>query len=178
MYIEKLKYPIGTYTPDKNPSKQQLKEWINDLETFPVNIEKLVKPLGDEMLNWRYRPDGWTIKQVVHHCADSHMNCLMRIKLTLTEDKPTIRPYYEDRWAQLPDSLEDDITIPLQLLEAVHYKLTLLSKSLSADQLQREFVHPEYNKTFNLAETIGNYAWHSNHHLAHIKQAIIFKNMF
>lgn len=178
MNLEKLKYPIGTYAPEKNPSQQQLKIWLDDLETFPASVEKLVDALDNEMLNWRYRPDGWTIKQVVHHCADSHMNSIIRFKLALTEDKPTIRPYFEDRWALLPDSQENDLTPSLQILKAVHFKLVLLLKTLTNEQLQREFIHPEHGKIFNVAETIGNYAWHSNHHLAHIKQALQFKNNF
>ncbi len=178
MNIEKLKYPIGNYTPIKQPTKQQLNAWINDLEKFPARMEALLNTINDEKLDWRYRPDGWTIKQVVHHCADSHMNSIIRFKLALTEDKPTIKPYFEDRWARLADGQDNDLTHSLNILKAVHYKLVLLLKTFSDEQLQREYIHPEHGKVFNVAETIGNYAWHSNHHLAHIKQALQFKNNF
>lgn len=100
------------------------------------------------------------------------MNCLIRFKLALTEDLPTIRPYFEDRWAELPDSLDEDLTDSLQLLKGLHAKLTSVMKNLSAEDLKKEYVHPEHGTKFSLAEVVGTYAWHSNHHLAHVKNAL------
>jgi hypothetical protein len=172
MDLEKLKFPIGKYSPNKNPSNTELKIWIETIEAFPAQVEQLVAATTSEQLNWKYRPDGWMVKQVIHHCADSHMNSLIRFKLALTEDTPVIRPYYEDRWANLEDGLTTEIEESLVLLKGMHKKWTRLLKSLTKDQLKMEFVHPEHGLQFNIAETIGSYAWHCKHHLAHIKNGL------
>ena len=176
--MEHLKYPIGHYEPVKNPAASTLESWILDIENFPEKLSELVVGLTSTQLNWQYRPKGWTIKQVVHHCADSHLNSILRFKLALTEDKPTIRPYFEDRWAQLEDGQHEDISISLQFITSLHAKWVALLNTLSKEDLQREYVHPEHGKIFNLAETIGSYAWHGNHHLAHIKNALKYKGDF
>jgi len=172
MDIEKLKFPIGIYTPNKNPDEALIQKWIQEIEIFPIKIEELIKDTSVEQLNWKYRPNGWTVKQVIHHCADSHMNSIIRFKLTLTEHTPIIRPYYEERWANLTDSLTDEIDESLTLLKGLHKKWGRLLKSLTKEQLEKEFVHPEHGLKFNLAESIGNYAWHCNHHFAHISNGI------
>lgn len=172
MNIEKLKFPIGAYIPNKIPNEKLLQQWIEDIENFPARVDQLTKNISVEQLNWKYRPNGWTVKQVIHHCVDSHMNSIIRFKLALTEDTPIIRPYYEDRWANLNDSLTDEINESLILLNGLHKKWARLLKSLTKEQLQMEFVHPEHELKFNIAENIGNYAWHCNHHLAHIKNGI------
>lgn len=172
MELQKLKFPIGEYVPNKNPDRDLLYKWIHDIGTFPAKLEKATRRLSAETLNWKYRPDGWTVKQVIHHCADSHMNSIMRFKLTLTEDTPTIRPYFEDRWASLLDAQDEDIYASLMLLEGLHKKWVILLRGLTEEQLKLEFVHPEHGLKFNLAETIGKYAWHCNHHLAHVKNGI------
>ena len=176
--IEKLKFPIGLYVPNKNPNNKLLQQWIGDIEHFPNRVEALVKGASTEKLNWRYRPDGWMVKQVIHHCADSHMNSIIRFKLALTEDTPTIRPYHEDRWANLEDALTDDINDSLTTLKGLHSKWVRLLKSLTRESLERAFFHPEHKLNFNLAESIGNYAWHCNHHLAHIKNGITSMGKF
>ena len=124
--------------------------------------------LSDEQLNTPYRPEGWTIRQVVHHCADSHMNALIRFKLALTEDTPTVKPYLEDRWSELPDSKSTRIDSSIKILEGVHERLSLLLKSLTQSDLEREFIHPEHGRKILVKENIGLYAWHCDHHLAHI----------
>jgi len=172
MDIQKLKFPIGEYTPNKNPNSDLIALCIKQIEAFPASIENLTKNISVETLNWRYRPNGWTVKQVVHHCSDSHMNSLIRFKLTLTEENPTIKPYFEDKWAELIDSQDNDISYSLSLLNGLHKKWVILLKSLTEEQLELEFIHPEHGEKFNLAESIGNYAWHCNHHLAQIKNAI------
>lgn len=175
--LQKLKYPIGEFVKPHIITKQQIENWISDIENFPASVEESVMYLDEKELNYIYRPDGWMIKQVVHHCADSHMNSIIRFKLALTEDTPTIRPYFEDRWAKLID-YSDAIDAPIQILKGVHYKLGLLLRGLDEDDLKRKFIHPEHGKRFSIEETIGNYAWHSNHHLAHIKQALKYKGKF
>ncbi len=176
--LENLKYPIGKYTKLNEVSETQILEWIETIESLPQILSDITKDLTVEQLNWAYRPEGWTIKQVVHHCADSHINSLIRFKLTLTEDLPTIKPYFEDRWANLADDNDDDLIHTLILLKGLHAKWGILLRSLTKTDLKREYIHPEYGKRFNLEETIGIYAWHCKHHVAHIKQALEYKGVF
>jgi len=178
MNIENLKFPIGKFLVPTVYSKEMIQFWIEDIEQFPKKIVELTKGLSVEQLNWKYRPEGWTIKQVVHHCADSHMNSFIRFKLALTEEKPKIRPYFEDRWAVLSDSLSDNLSSSIVLLKGLHSKWVYLLKILSEEELLLEFMHPEHGEIFSLQETIGNYAWHCNHHLAHIKLAIEAEGKF
>jgi len=175
--LYKLKFPIGEFQKPNEITKAQIKDWIASIEALPRAIETITSGLNETQLNYKYRPDGWSIKQVVHHCADSHINSLLRFKLALTEDTPTIRPYFEDHFAELKD-YSTTIEAPLSILKGVHSKLGILLKNLTQDELKLEFVHPEHGKHFSLEETIGTYAWHSNHHLAHIKQALHFKGEF
>ncbi len=176
--LHKLKYPIGPYRKPALISDQLTEQWIDTIAEFPTTMHDLTSNLTAEQLNFIYRPDGWKVKQVVHHCADSHMNFLIRIKLALTEDTPTIRPYFEDRWALLSDALDDDLSNTLNLLKYLHAKIVGLLRSLSAEQLQRSFIHPDSGKEFSMAEVIGHYAWHSNHHIAHVRQALQLRNDF
>ncbi|MUU79484.1 YfiT family bacillithiol transferase [Winogradskyella endarachnes] len=175
--LYKLKFPISEFTKPESITINHIKSWIADIEALPKTIINLTKNLSEKELNYKYRPNGWTIKQVVHHCADSHINSLLRFKITLTEKTPTIRPYFEDRFAELVDytePIEDSILI----LKGVHKKLGVLLKSLSQSDLKLEFIHPEHGKRFSLEETIGIYAWHSNHHIAHIIQALEHKDLY
>ncbi|MDG1685344.1 MAG: putative metal-dependent hydrolase [Flavobacteriaceae bacterium] len=172
MDIEKLKFPIGKYISNKSPSEDLIKQWIEDIELFPSRVEYLIRDISSEKLSWKYRPNGWMVKQVIHHCADSHMNSIIRFKLALTEEIPTIRPYKESRWADLNDSLTDEITESIILLNGLHKKWSRLLKSLSKDQLDMKFIHPENGNKFSLVENIGVYSWHCNHHLAHIENGI------
>jgi hypothetical protein len=178
MELSALKCPIGTYLRVTAPSTDELNNWISDLEALPSRLSEVVSGLSATELNYIYRPEGWTIQQVVHHLADSHMNSIIRFKLALTEDTPTIRPYLEDKWAELADVRLVDVRASITILEGVHQRLTALLRSLSEDELQRSFVHPEHNRKITIAENIGLYAWHSNHHLAHILQALKFKGKF
>ncbi len=168
MTIEHLKFPIGKFDKPIVITRDLLNTWISDISTFHNRLSNEVRSLTDEQLDTQYRPNGWTIRQVVHHCADSHMNSLTRLKLTLTEDKPTIKPYFEDRWADLLDTKSMPIQPSLHMLEGIHARWTVLLNNLTDDQLERVFVHPEHGKTFRVDEHIGIYAWHCNHHLAHI----------
>jgi len=166
--MDHLKYPIGTYQKPTAFSKPVLESSIQDIESFPRRLKDAVATLSDAQLDTPYREGGWTLRQVVHHCADSHMNSLIRFKLALTENVPTIKPYFEDRWAELADTKAFPIASSLLLLEGLHARWAHLLRSLSETDLQREFLHPEHVRTLRLDETIGLYAWHCNHHLAHI----------
>ncbi|GAB3650796.1 bacillithiol transferase BstA [Echinicola sediminis] len=176
--LEKLKYPIGTFRKPEQIDESHLNAWIESISSFPQRVKVLTDGLTTEQLNWRYRPEGWSIKQVVHHCGDSHMNSIIRFKLALTEDNPSIKPYFEDRWAKLIDSNDDDISHSIMLLMGLHYRWVILLRSLGKKELERTFYHPENRKESNLAETIGQYAWHCEHHLAHIKQAVEHQGSF
>jgi len=172
-----LKFPVGDFNKPERITKEHLDEWISTITTFPKYLKAILKDLSEKELGYRYRPEGWTIRQVVHHCADSHINSIVRFKLAKTEDKPTIRPYFEDRFARLVDykePLDDSIAI----LKGVHNKLGLLLKSFNQSDLKREFVHPEHGKVFSIEQTIGVYAWHCKHHYAHIEQALKFKDKY
>ena len=176
--LNHLKYPIGKFVKPEQISESLIKEWINTIEVLPKQLSEITKDLTIEQLNLLYRPDGWTIKQVVHHLADSHINSLIRFKLALTEDVPTIKPYHEDRWAKLIDGNDNDLTNSLSLLTGLHAKWVMLLRSLTKDELKREFIHPEHGKRFSLEETMGIYAWHSKHHLTHIEQALKHQGQF
>jgi len=166
--LDSLKFPIGKFEAPKILTQELIDGYVKDIETFPARLKQEVKDLSDSQLDTPYRPDGWTIRQVVNHCADSHMNSLIRFKLALTEEEPTIKPYYEERWAELADSRTMPIAPSLLLLEGLHQRWTVLLRSLSSEDLQKTFIHPEHGKRFRLDENIGVYAWHGNHHLAHI----------
>lgn len=168
--LEKLQYPIGKFIAPDCYSESYLDEKIAEISSFPERLKKEVQHLSEEQLDTPYRNEGWTIRQVIHHCADSHMNCFMRIKWALTEEKPIIKFYYEDRWAELQDNLTMPIQPTLSFLEGLHFRLAYLMKSLSETDLNKSFIHPEHNAEFQLKEIIGTYAWHGNHHLAHITE--------
>jgi hypothetical protein len=166
--MDSLKFPIGKYQKPENITRENLNNFINDIETFPTKLRKEVENLTNEQLDTPYRPEGWTIRQVVNHCADSHMNSLTRLKLALTEDQPTIKPYYEEKWAELADSKNMPIEPALKMLEGIHQRWTILLRSLNDADFKKKFIHPEHGKVFQLDENTGLYAWHCNHHLAHI----------
>jgi len=178
MDIQKLSFPIGKYRPTENPGIELINAWIKDIEEFPAKLEQLTKNISFEKLEWKYRPNGWSVKQVIHHCADSHMNSIIRFKLALTEDSPVIRPYEEDKWAELFDYNADEIQNSLALLKALHRKWIILLKSLSSEQLALQFVHPEHGRKTDLAQNIGIYAWHCNHHYAHVLNGINSKGIY
>jgi len=167
MDLEKLKYPIGRYQVERNIDKAAIRSWIKEIEMLPQKLSEAVKGLNAKQLQTPYRPDGWTVLQVVHHIADSHMNSYIRFKLALTEDKPMIKPYDEKLWAELPDSKEVEIDVSLDLIRSLHKRWTELLKQLSDEELNKEFLHPESGMK-KLNETICQYAWHGNHHLAQI----------
>jgi len=167
--LEHLRYPIGKFEKPNTISNDHLKSWISILEHLPNRLSNLVSSLNDEQLDTPCRPGGWTARQVVHHMSDSHHHSYIRFKWALTEDKPTIKAYYEQDWANLFDTKTAPIQMSLDHLSAVHYKLVYLLKGLTDEQLSRSFIHPEGNVEVVLKENVGVYAWHSSHHYAHIE---------
>ncbi len=168
--LEHLRYPIGKFIAPEIYSGEYINNKIAEIASFPERLKKEVLQLTEEQLETVYRQDGWTIRQVIHHCADSHMNCFIRIKWALTEENPTIKFYHEDRWAELHDNLTMPIQPTLSFLEGLHFRLEYLMNSLSNEDLEKTFIHTENNKKFKIKEIIGTYAWHGNHHLAHITE--------
>ena len=141
-------------------------KYIQTISDLHENLYEAVKNLWDEQLDTPYRPEGWTVRQVVHHIADSHLNSFCRFKLALTEDVPTIRPYYEDRWAELEDS-KMPIDVSMKIIEGIHSRWTALLNSMSDEDFKRKLNHPESGE-WTLDKFLGLYDWHSRHHLAHI----------
>jgi hypothetical protein len=176
--LEALKYPIGKFVmPDKFDASD-VEEWVGILQGFPARLAQAVTSLTPTALDFRYRPGGWMVKQVVHHLADSHMNAFIRFKLALTESQPTIKPYDEAKMAELSDSLNSPPEASIMLLTGLHQRWTELLNSLHLEDFNKTYFHPEYQKTFPLSYVLGLYAWHSNHHLAHIRQALSYRNDF
>jgi len=165
--IDDERYPIGRFAAPAVVSRAQVQAWIDDIEQLPASLRSAVHLLTPEQLATPYRADGWRVQQVVHHLADSHMNSYIRFKWALTEERPTIKAYFEDRWAELPDYADVPIATSLQLLDALHQRWACFLRGLDARDLQREFVHPESGPV-RLDVNIGIYAWHGRHHLAQI----------
>jgi hypothetical protein len=159
-------YPIGRFQFEGEMTKSVIEAWINDIEALPGLLQAAVNDLNNEQLDTPYRLGGWTIRQVVHHMADSHMNAYVRFKLALTEQKPIIKPYNEGKWAELPDS-KLPVNVSLSLLEALHTRWVDLLRSLGPSDWERRFIHPDAGEV-SVGENIGIYAWHGRHHLAHI----------
>jgi hypothetical protein len=167
IHDDMMRYPVGKFDASRNITEADIPGFINDLAALPAQMRQAVSGLTEEQLDTPYRPGGWTVRQVVHHVADSHMNSYIRFKLALTEDVPTIKPYEEDRWAELADGKTEPVEISLVLLEALHHRWVVLLKSLTPVQWLRAFNHPESGK-ITLTKAAGLYSWHGKHHLAHI----------
>lgn len=166
--MQNLKYPIGQYTYPEHVNEVQLKSWIDSLENFPQQLIAVASTLTEEQLEMCYRPGGWTVRQVIHHVADSHVNAYTRVKLTLTEENPIIRPYHEEIWAELPEAKFGPIEISLAIINAIHRRLVITLRAVDFADFDRKYTHPAANKQLTLSYLVGNYAWHGQHHLAHI----------
>ena len=162
-----LRYPIGPFKFDGEPSEQQIKQFISEIEQAPLRLRSAIAWLSERQLETPYRPGGWTVRQVVHHLPESHMNAYVRMKLALTEENPTIKPYDEARWAETPDVRATPIATSLTLLEALHQRWATLLKELGPADLARTFIHPE-SGPWTVAKYIALYAWHGKHHVSHI----------
>lgn len=163
-------YPIGEFLYQSILSAEERKEFISILSAFPNWLDIIVQNKDASDLEKRYREKGWTANQVIHHCADSHINCLIRLKLSLSEKHPTIKPYKEDLWAEMIDySLP--VNNSIVLLHAVHRKLVILFSNLSEKQWQMTYYHPEMQQEFTIDGLLALYAWHCKHHFAHLEIA-------
>jgi hypothetical protein len=165
---EDLRYPIGQFRYEGEPDQHRRERWIEEIAATPANVRAVVAGLSPHQLDTPYRDGGWTVRQVVHHLPDSHLNAYTRIKLALTEDVPVIKPYEEARWAELPDGRAAPIELSLNLLESLHHRWVLLLRQLTPADFRRRFVHPEHGRPIELQETLALYAWHGRHHVAHI----------
>lgn len=161
---DELRFPVGKFDHDDSTPRT---EHIRTIKQFPADITAAAGGLSDEQLDTPYRDGGWTLRQTIHHIADSHINSFCRFKLALTEDEPPIiRPYYEDRWAELADS-RMPVDTSLKIIEGVHERWSKLLDSMTDEDFAREFVHPETGK-WTLEKVLALYAWHSRHHTAHV----------
>ncbi|MDR4948002.1 YfiT family bacillithiol transferase [Neobacillus cucumis] len=160
------RYPIGKFEFNGELTNNVIKTWIKEIEELPGLLRAAVKNMNIEQLNTPYRSGGWTVRQVVHHLADSHMNAYIRFKLALTEENPVIKPYDEGKWAELPD-IKLPINVSLDLLDSLHKRLVKLLNNVSPSDLKKTFIHPETGEV-SVGKNIGLYAWHGRHHLAHI----------
>lgn len=162
-----LRYPVGKFSYSGPLTQKQKEEALHDIAETPANLRKAIKGLSDAQLDTPYRPGGWTVRQVVHHVPDSHLNSYVRFKLALTENEPTIKPYAEDRWAELADSKATPIEVSLTLLDSLHDRWVRLLRSLTAEDWKRNFRHPEIG-LMPLEKNLALYSWHGRHHVAHI----------
>ena len=172
MTLHALRYPIGHFEYSTTISKETLAQWIQVLEELPSTLERMVGTLTDAQLDTPYRPDGWTVRQVIHHMADSHHHSYTRFKWALTEKGPEIKAYDEKSWSNLIDAKTAPIDLSLNYLKALHAKLVFLLRGLTVREMNRYYVHPENKQKISVKENIGRYAWHSRHHCAHIKGLI------
>jgi len=161
------RYPVGRFVSPQLITPDMRQEWLAEIEQTPQNMREALYDMTEEQLNTPYREGGWTVRQVVHHMADSHLNSYVRFRLALTEDEPTIKPYAEDRWAELADAKHAPIDLSLAMLEALHARWVLLLKSLQEEDWNRTFRHPERG-LMTLEKNLALYAWHGRHHAAHV----------
>ncbi|HEU5289941.1 MAG TPA: putative metal-dependent hydrolase [Cyclobacteriaceae bacterium] len=165
---ERLQYPIGKFSAKENYTTEEIGTLISAIENLPGNMEGVLKKLSPQQLDTPYRPGGWTARQVIHHVADSHMNAYIRFKWSLTEDTPLIKAYNEKLWAETYETKMDP-ALSMSLIKSLHVKWITLLRSLSKDDLQKSFLHPETGKHVRLDRLIALYAWHGEHHLGHLK---------
>jgi uncharacterized damage-inducible protein DinB len=161
------RYPIGKYSTQ--PFTEELKnEWLRDIKFLPNDLEMAVQDLDEAQFDTPYREGGWTVKQLIHHIADSHMNAYIRFKLALTEDNPSIKPYEEKDWANLKDVFTVPTNVSLTLLHALHRRWHAAIVELTDEQWKRPVFHPQQKREMSLWYLLGMYAWHGKHHVAHI----------
>ena len=173
--LNQLRYPIGVMPAPLTFNELELKNWISDIEKLPAQLRTATQNLTPLQLDTPYRPEGWTVRQVVHHVADSHINAYIRLKNTLTEDNPTIKPYEEHLWAELPDS-KMPIEISLKIIENIHLRMVEILRGVSATDFERPFFHPGSKKTFKIGSLAAMYSWHGQHHLAHVENIVKREN--
>lgn len=168
--IEKLKYPIGKFDGDQEVSNTKRSKWIKTIKRFPKKLKAEVKSLSKSQLDTPYRPGGWTVRQLVHHIADSHVNSYVRFRWTLTEQLPKIKTYNQNLWAELPDARSAKIDLSVNIITAIHARWVALLEEMNPEHFERELYHPEMDKNLSLNFMLSLYAWHCDHHLAHITE--------
>ena len=168
--MEHLKYPVGRYTKPEGHTPQLVKEWISVLRALPSWMDACIENLDEHQLQVPYREGGWNTQQVVHHVADSHMNAYIRLKLALTEDNPTVKPYDESAWANLVDTRIAPVNLSVTMLHAMHRRMVILLQNMQPADWDRTYFHPEHQRSFPIWEMVAMYAWHSRHHTEHIRR--------
>lgn len=163
-----LRYPVGRFSPRDRYEFEELQVLIDRIAGFPSRLQQMVDGLTPQQLQTRYREGGWTLQQVIHHLSDSHMNAYVRLKWTLTEDRPTIKAYDEKAWAETAE-VKEDPQISVELLTHLHAKWVRLLKTLTPKDFEKGYVHPENGKFYTLAHQLALYAWHGDHHLGHLR---------
>jgi hypothetical protein len=163
-----LRYPVGTFRPPTGATAQDRERWIGEIAALPVRLRAAVSGLAEAQLDMPYRPDGWTVRQVVHHVADSHLNAYVRFRLAMTEQSPAIKPYDEKAWAGLPDAFHAPVGVSLALVDALHERWVMLLRSVEAGDFARTLFHPAHDRELSLDWMLAQYAWHGRHHVAHI----------
>lgn len=168
--LDQLKYPIGKFSFNASADEKEIKQWISEIERLPSLLRNAVKGLNDSQLDTPYRPEGWTVRQVVHHLADSHMNAYTRFKLALTEDHPTIKPYDEKLWAEMDDAKNIPVEVSLAILDALHVRFVHMLKKITPADHSKSVFHPESKREMSVKFLMNLYAWHGKHHTAHIME--------
>jgi DinB family protein len=170
--LDALRYPVGPIVRIKDPlDRSKREQFISAIEQAPATFRSLVAGLSDAQLDTPYRPGGWTVRQVVHHVPDSHMNAYIRMKLAVTEDVPAIKPYEESRWAELPEAKSGAVAMSLALLEALHQRWVAFLRALPESDFRKSFSHPQWG-IVTVDEALGMYEWHCRHHAAHVELAL------
>ena len=174
--IDHLKYPTGRFTAPEEITLEHVQEWIDTIETFPERLTKALDGVTEEQLEKSYRPGAWTVRQLVHHLADSHVHSYIRFKWAMSEDNPTIKGYDENVWSAMLDAREAPIDVSLAMITGVHARWVAFIRTLSLEDLSRTFFHPQYNRTVPLDRNLALYAWHGEHHLGHIEIVLSTKD--
>ncbi len=167
--MEHLKYPIGKFSAPSSLTTEQRSELISRIESLPLRLRTISRELTEAGLESSYRPEGWTARQIFHHLADSHVNFYTRLKLALTEDTPTVKPYDENTWAEIPEARSLPVEPSVRMIEGIHERITATLRGMNEDDFARTYFHPQHGKTFDINYLIAMYAWHGDHHLGHIQ---------
>ncbi|ASW73658.1 hydrolase [Chryseobacterium piperi] len=167
--LEQKKFPIGQFEKPNYICDIELDKYMKVIKIFPERLKDLIEDFTDDQLDTPYREGGWTVRQLINHIADSHINSFIRFKLALTEDNPTIKPYDEAKWAELQDSISMPVKPAMRMIKGTHQRWHVLLKTLTNKQFERTFHHPENNQDYDLRYYLAFYAWHCHHHFAHIE---------
>lgn len=175
MTIDELRYPVGKPEYPDHINEEHLDQWIETIASFPSQLEEMMEGVSDQQLSLRYRPEGWTVRQVIHHMADSHMNSYIRFKWAMTEDQPLIKAYDEQLWAKMFDGERGSIQPSLDLIRGLHARWAFMLRSFVTSDWEKSFVHPESGRNIRLDKNLCLYHWHCRHHLEHIRLALANK---